>query len=135
MDTRADKRGKKERGAVWGEGPPLAIIQCGGEKTRRAGHLWCLSVICIDEGGGNSSAALRLYKNPTLLLSHALAGLRCQLRWFLFALHRFCFIFDRALLFKSFEAACCENVPVPFLFLLDSISFLRQSVHCRAAVF
>lgn len=34
------------------EGPPLAIILGGGggEKTRRAGHLWCVSVICSDWG-------------------------------------------------------------------------------------
>lgn len=51
-DTRADKR---ERGAEEEEeGPPLAIILGGGggEKTRRAGHLWCVSVICSDWGGG-----------------------------------------------------------------------------------
>lgn len=51
----------------------------GGEKTRRAGHLWCVSVICSDWGGVTAHThthtdvrtLLGFQKNASLLSRHA----------------------------------------------------------------
>lgn len=65
-DTRADKRERAEKG----EGPPLAFILGGGggEKTRRAGHLWCVSIICSDWLGLHKHTS-RFPKEPLAFVS------------------------------------------------------------------
>lgn len=111
----------------------------GGEKTRRAGHLWCMSVICSDRGL-HTHTLLRFKKNPSLLSRHAVLWPWCLLRW-----RPFCFWWVLSCFKVGSEKRKClcqganmdagklrKKVTVRMSSIPSAVS---QSDHCWGAVF